>query len=128
MVFKRVMFGYNISEVEKKIKAAEAEIAAKQELAESRLAQAMAENRELMEKLKELYALKAETDEFDMRIGKILMESFIQSSEEVYNFKTQADHNINLKYDRLDTLKEKNNDINESIDKLLVKLGNIDKG
>lgn len=128
MEFKRVMFGYSISEVQNKIKATEAEIAAKKELAEGRLSQAAAENRELMEQLKELYVKKAQADEFDAGIGSILREAFIQSSEEVYNFKNQADNNINLKYDRLESLKENNNEVNESIDKLLVKLVNIEKG
>jgi hypothetical protein len=127
MDFKRVMFGYSISEVQNRIKANEAEIAAKKELAEGRLSQAAAENRELMEQLKALYVKKAQADEFDANIGSILREAFIQSSEEVYNFKNQADDNINLKYDRLESFKENNNEVNESIDKLLIKLVNIEK-
>jgi copper chaperone CopZ len=108
MEFKKVMFGYNVSEVEKKIKEVEADIAAKKELAENARAQAAAANRELMEQLKALYTDKVEADEFDQR--------------------NQANQNINSKYDRLESLKEKNYDVNESIDKLLIKLVNIANG
>lgn len=128
MEFKKVMFGYNVSEVENRIRAAESENAAKKELAEKELAQAAAVNRELMEQLKALYAEKAEADEFDARIGDILREAFVSCSEEVFNFKNQASQNINSKYDRLESLKEKNNEVNESIDKLLIKLVNIANG
>jgi copper chaperone CopZ len=125
MEFKKAMFGYNVSEVENKIKAVEAEIAAKRETAESTRAQAAETNRELMEQLKALYADKAKADEVDLKIGNILREAFMASSEEVFNFKKQANQNIDSKYDRLESLKEKNFDINESVDKLLVKLENI---
>jgi DNA repair exonuclease SbcCD ATPase subunit len=128
MEFKKVMFGYNVSEVEKKIKEVEAEIAAKQEQAESARVQAAADNRELMEQLKALYTDKVEADEFDQRIGNILRKAFVASSEEVFSFKNQANQNINSKYDRLESLKEKNYDVNESIDKLLIKLVNIANG
>jgi copper chaperone CopZ len=126
--FKKVMFGYDVSEVENKIKAVEAEIAAKRETAESARDQAAETNRELMEQLKALYSEKAEADEFDLKLGNILREAFMGSSEEVFNFKNQANQNIDSKYGRLESLKEKNFDINESIDKLLVKLENLANG
>jgi len=128
MRFSKAMFGYNTTEVENRIKAIEADNAAKKEQAEKALEQAVAENRELMEKLKALYAEKAKAEEFDRSIGDVLREAFIASSEEVFNARTQANQNIDSKYDRLETLKEKNNDINESIDKLLIKLGNVQNG
>jgi multidrug resistance efflux pump len=122
------MFGYRSDQVEKRIKEIEAENAAKKEQAEKALEQAVAENRELMEKLKTLYAENAKAEEFDRAIGDVLREAFIASSEDVFNYKSQAKQNIDSKYDRLETLKEKNNDINESIDKLLIKLGNTQNG
>jgi len=128
MEFKKVMFGYNVSEVEKNIKEVEADIAAKQQLAESARDQAAAANRELMGQLKSLYADKVEADEFDQRIGNILRKAFVASSEEVFNFKNQANQKIDSKYGRLESLKEKNYDVNESIDKLLIKLVNIANG
>ncbi len=126
MRFSKAMFGYSASEVENRIKAIEAENAAKKEQAEKELEQAQAENRVLMEKLKALYAERAKAEEFDRAISDALMEAFVASSEEVFSFKNQANQNIDTKYDKLETLKEKNNDINESIDKLLVKLGNAE--
>lgn len=128
MRFSKAMFGYNTTEVEKRIKAIEADNAAKKEQADKALEQAVAENRELMEKLKALYTEKAKAEEFDRSIGDVLREAFIASSEEVFSARAQANQNIDSKYDRLETLKEKNNDINESIDKLLIKLGNVQNG
>lgn len=123
--FRKVMFGYNTEEVDKRISAIEEEIAKNMESAETALKNAINENKELIEKLDQINKEKAEYEEFRLKIADMLLKAFIDASEEVYNFKTQADATIEEKTEKLHELKMKNSEINTSIEKLLEKLENI---
>ena len=126
MEFKKVMFGYNTDEVDNKISAVEAEIAKNIEAAEAMLKNALEENKTLLEELDRLNEGKAKFDEFNQKMGDILREAFVSASEEVFNFKTRVDMNIDAKVSKLETLQIKNGEINDSIDRLLAKLDNIE--
>ncbi|MHC1719623.1 MAG: hypothetical protein AB9844_02840 [Clostridiaceae bacterium] len=126
MEFKKVMFGYNTDEVDNKISAIETEIARNIESAEAMLKSTLEENKALLEELDRLNEEKVKFDEFNQKVGNILREAFVSASEEVYNFKTQVDMNINTKIQKLDSLQVKNGEINDSIDRLLAKLDNIE--
>jgi len=126
MEFKKVMFGYNTDEVDNKISSIEAEIAKNIEAAEAMLKNTLEENRALLEELDRLDGEKVKFDEFNQKIGNILREAFVSASEEVYNFKSQVDMNIDAKIRKLEALQVKNGEINDSIDRLLAKLDNIE--
>jgi len=126
MEFKKVMFGYNTDEVDNKISAVEAEIAKNIEAAEAMLKNTLEENKTLLEELDRLNEGKDRFDEFNQNMGDILREAFVSASEEVFNFKTQVDMNIDTKFRKLEALQIKNGEINDSIERLLAKLDNIE--
>lgn len=123
--FKKVLFGYNITDVDMKIKLSKVDFDKRyNELIENYDA-LTAENARLHEELGKLQNEQFVYDQYNEEIEKILRHAYEKASQEVYNTKVKLNESINGKETELENLRNKNRDINNSINKLLSKLDNI---
>lgn len=124
-LFKKALLGYNTSEVDIKIKLSNLDFDNRKIELEENIAAAMLENDRLNEEYKRLLEDKSLFDEYNKEIEIILRHSYENASIEVYNTKKSIEQELSLKTEELENLENKNQDINNSISKLLDKLHGI---
>ncbi|MGE5628349.1 MAG: hypothetical protein ACM3X7_09555 [Solirubrobacterales bacterium] len=124
-LFKKALFGYNTSEVDMKIKLSRIDFDKTKVELEDSIAAAMSENNRLIEEHKRLLEEKSLFDEYNKEIEIILRHCYEKASIEVYNTKKTIEKELCSKREELENLENKNQDINNSINKLLDKLHGI---
>lgn len=123
--FKKVLFGYDTADVDMRIKLSKVDFDKRYSDLEEKLSEITAENARLNEELNKLMNEQEVYDEYNDEIEKILRHAYEKASIEVYNTRVSLKDTLNEKETELESLQSKNQDINNSINKLLSKLDNI---
>lgn len=123
--FKKEFFGYNVEDVELKTKYSKDGFNRKFIEYQEDLTALKAENEKLNREAAKLRVEIKIQQEFNAKIEKLLRTSYEKTYQEVYETKTKLDRNVQEKNVELESLQNKNQDINNSINKLLAKLENI---
>ncbi len=123
--FKKVLFGYDTADVDMRIKLSKVDFDKRYSDLEEKLSEITAENARLNEELNKLMNEQEVYDEYNDEIEKILRHAYEKASIEVYNTRVSLKDTLNEKETELESLQNKNQDINNSINKLLSKLDNI---
>lgn len=123
--FKKVFFGYDIEEVEKRISDLEEKYETKFENYQSELESLTRERAELQKDAEKIKSEMHFDDEFNLKLAQLLSDSYYKSSQMVYDVKTQIDENLSRKTQELEALQTKNAEIKNEVKILLSKLENI---
>jgi len=123
--FKKEFLGYNSGDVDIKIKYLKDGFNIKIKQYQEDLTALTLENEKLnLEAVKLRGEMKIQ-EEFNTKIEKLLRKSYEKTYLELYEIKIELDKNVEEKNKNLVVLQNKNQDINNSINKLLSKLDNI---
>lgn len=123
--FKKEFLGYNSGDVDIKIKYLKDAFNIKIKQYQEDLTALTLENEKLnLEAVKLRGEMKIQED-FNTKIEKLLRKSYEKTYLELYEIKIELDKNVEEKNKNLVVLQNKNQDINNSINKLLAKLDNI---
>ena len=123
--FKKEFFGYNFGDVETKIKYSKDAFNIKFKQYQEDLEALTEENKKLnLEASKLREEIKIQQD-FNMKIEKNLRISYEKTYQQLYDIKIKLHKSVEEKNETLRALQSKNQDINNSINRLLLKLDNI---
>ena len=123
--FKKEFFGYNSGDVEIKIKYSKDAFNIKFKQYQEDLEALIEENKKLnLEASKLREEMKIQQD-FNLKIEKNLRVSYEKTYQQLYDIKIKLYKSVEEKNKTLQALQNKNQDINNSINKLLLKLDNI---
>ena len=123
--FKKEFFGYNFGDVEIKIKYSKDAFNIKFKQYQEDLEALTEENKKLnLEASKLREEIKIQQD-FNLKIEKNLRISYEKTYQQLYDIKIKLHKSVAEKNETLRALQSKNQDINNSINRLLLKLDNI---
>jgi len=128
MEFKKVLFGYNVEDVELKIKYTKDDFNRKYKECQDDFNALKSENEKLNQEASGLTEELEIQQGFNAKIERMLRNSYEKTSQDLYDAKTKLDSNIDEKSMELESLQNKNKDINNSLNKILDKLENILSG
>jgi hypothetical protein len=128
MEFKKVLFGYNVEDVELKIKYTKDDFNRKYKECQDDFNALKSENEKLNQESSGLTEELEIQQGFNAKIERMLRNSYEKTSQDLYDAKTKLDSNIDEKSMELESLHNKNKDINNSLNKILDKLENILSG
>ncbi|MFA6309057.1 MAG: hypothetical protein WC677_04860 [Clostridia bacterium] len=123
--FKKVFFGYDIEEVDKKLLDLEQEYEKIYEDYQQELTRLKNQKFDFESEIARLKSEMVEYNDFNEKLSSILTDSYFKSSEVVFNTKAKLDEKIEEKNLELDELQSKNTEIKNSVNSLLSKLENI---
>lgn len=124
-LFKKGLFGYNTSDVDIKIRDSKADFDHRYKELEENFTAAKIENDRLNEELKILREEQNAYNEYNQELELVLRHAYENASLEVYHTRERLAQEIDEKAMELENLQNKNQDINNSINKLLDKLQSI---
>jgi cell division initiation protein len=123
--FKKVFFGYDIEEVDKRLLDLEQEYEKIYEDYQQELTRLKNQKVDFESEITRLKSEMVEYNDFNEKLSSILTDSYFKSSEVVFNTKAKLDEKIKEKNLELDELQSKNTEIKNSVNSLLSKLENI---
>ncbi len=123
--FKKVFFGYDIEETDKRIIDLEHEYEKAYEDYQRELSRLKNQSVELENEIAKIKTEMDNYDGFSEELSKIVSDAYFKSSEMIHDTKERLEEKLSVKRKELEEIQNKNTEIKNSVKILLTKLENI---